>query len=306
MDIKQLKTFLAVAHELNISRAAEKLNYAQSSITTQIKQLESEFGTLFFERIGKRIELTDAGKRFINYAQKIVDTLDEAYSVLSSETGLTGQLNIGIPESSFTYRFFNVLQHFREKFPFIQLVIKSAVCSELRREVSQGELDLAFTLEPPFESDILRITRLIDESMVFLASPQHPLARQESINFTDLKSQTILVPEKGASYRDVLENYLKKHHIEPVFLHELFSVETIKKWTEDGAGITFLPEFTVLEEIKEGKLVSLDLSDPDIHIATQMVLRKDKFMSEGLKTFIQMIKDEIDQQKGTNNIVKQD
>jgi len=147
MELKQLQTFKTLAEKLNFTRTAQLLNYAQSSITAQIQGLEIELGVPLFERLGKRVLLTAAGERLLPYANEILRLADEVQVTVPGDEIPNGTLTIGAIESLTTYRLSPILGEYRRRFPQVELVFRTGICVDLRKEVLNGRLDLAFTLE---------------------------------------------------------------------------------------------------------------------------------------------------------------
>src|SRR5215216_4831156 len=125
MDLRQLKTFQTVAETLSFTRAAELLDYAQSSVTAQVRSLEDELGVRLFDRLGRRVRLTDSGDRLLEYAAKILNLADEARLAVSDSSEPSGQLIVAAPETLSTYRLPPLLKQYRALFPRVQLIMRS-------------------------------------------------------------------------------------------------------------------------------------------------------------------------------------
>jgi len=121
MELRQLEIFQALAEELHFTRAAARVHCVQSNVTTQIRALEEELGTPLFDRLAKNVVLTDAGRRLLPYAEKVLSTLREANAVVAQSSIPAGPLRIGAPESVLTYRLPEVLSRFRKQFPKVEL-----------------------------------------------------------------------------------------------------------------------------------------------------------------------------------------
>lgn len=292
MELKQLQTFLVLAEELNFTRTAERLNYAQSSVTTQIQSLEQEFGVQLFERLGKRIYLTEAGHRLLGYAKDMLRIADEARIFVPGQSEPSGTLTIGAVESLCTYRLAPVLMAFRIRYPQVELVFRTGICADLRKEVAQGNLDLAFTLEEECHDESLVVSVLMHETMLVLACPTHPLVVKDHISAIDLQGETILVTEPGCSYRKLFQKALSDSKVHNSKI-EFASVEAIKQCVIAGLGVTLLPEMAVKEEIERGALRPLAWDGPIFPVVTQMSWHKDKWMSPALHAFIQLAKESL-------------
>lgn len=132
MEIRQLKTFQVAAATLNFSGTAETLNYAQSTVSSQIGALEQELGVQLFDRIGKSVLLTTAGQTLLDYTQQILKLADEAQQVVAGSDIPAGTLTIGAPESLCVYRLPPVLRRFREEYPQVTIALQPGSCPDLR------------------------------------------------------------------------------------------------------------------------------------------------------------------------------
>ncbi len=266
------------------------MNYAQSSVTAQIQALEQEFGVQLFERLGKRIRLTEAGERLLLYADQILRQSDVARLTVPGHNEPGGTLTIGSVESLCTYRLAPVLMAFRSRYPRVELVFRTGICADLRKEVSHGELDLAFTLEKAGHDEALVFDVLMREPMLVLARPDHALVQREQVNPTDLEGETILVTEPGCSYRTMFEQALTAAGLRHPKV-EFASVEAIKQCVIAGLGVTLLPEMAVKDELSRGLLSAVPWVGPEFPVVTQMCWHKDKWMSPALRAFIEVTKE---------------
>ncbi|MDQ0194294.1 LysR family transcriptional regulator [Paenibacillus wynnii] len=286
MESRHLFTFLVVVEVGSFTRAAQKLDYAQSSITAQIQALEAELGQPLFDRIRKKIILTDAGRRLLPYAQEISKMHSMAQDALRSETELTGTLRIGAPESLAAFRLPGIIKEFRERFPQVQIILKPGACWELIDCIRSGELDLAFLLQPETEFKDMHIETLIHEEMALVAPLDHPLIQFSEVTPLDLRTETILHTETGCSYRILFEKHLNSHGVFSDPKLEFWSIEAIKQCVMAGLGISFLPFVTVKSELSEGKLMKLNWNDESQRVATQLVYHIKKWQSPALSQFL--------------------
>jgi len=144
MDLKQLQTFLTAAETLSFTQTAQLLDYAQSSITAQIKSLEEELGVILFERLGKRVTLTDEGKRLQQYAQKMLELDIEMKKALSNEQAQV-VLKIGAQESQCVYRLPSILQQYQKAYPQVKIIFKPVHTTEVAKDLLQSRsFDVAF------------------------------------------------------------------------------------------------------------------------------------------------------------------
>lgn len=289
MESRHLFTFLVVVEAGSFTRAAQKLDYAQSSITAQIQSLETELGQPLFDRIGKKIILTDAGRRLLPYAQEISRMHSMAQDALRSETELSGAIRIGAPESLAAFRLPGIIKEFRGRYPQVQITLKPGVCWELTELVRAGELDLAFLLQPETEYKDLHSETLIHEAMTLVAPLNHSLLNLDEVEPIHLKDETILHTETGCTYRTLFERHLNSHGVFPDPKLEFWSIEAIKQCVISGLGISFLPLITVKSELAEGKLGRLHWNDESQRVATQMAYHHKKWISPALSEFLNIV-----------------
>ncbi|WP_096438730.1 LysR family transcriptional regulator [Alteribacter populi] len=289
MDPKQLKTFLTAAETLNFTKTASILNFAQSSVTAQIKSLEESLGKPLFERLGKRLILTEAGQSFRVYAEKMVKLSDEARIAISGNQEPSGTLVIGAQESQCTYRLPPVLTEFKRLYPKVELIFKPAHSDQLAREqLMKGILDAAFIMDVPKPEEGLTIEELLKEEIKLVTSPDHPLAKKSEVILKDIEKETLLLTETGCSYRNLLEQSCQSAQVYPAHKIEFGSIEAIKQCAIAGLGIGVLPTMVVVEDLKKSKVVELNWKSDIPPIFTQIAWHKDKWLSPPLESFIEL------------------
>lgn len=289
MESRHLFTFIVVVETGSFTRAAQKLGYAQSSITAQIQALENELGQPLFDRISKKIILTDAGRRLLPYAQEISRMHTLAQDALRSEQELTGALRIGAPESLAAFRLPGIIKEFRSKYPKVQILLKPAACWELTEQVRSGELDLVFLLQPETEDKDLIVETLVHEQMTLIAPLGHPLVGLPVVEPIHLKGETILHTESGCTYRTLFERHLNSHGVFPDPTLEFWSLEAIKQCVMADLGISFIPLIAVKNELMEGKLARLNWNDKVERVATQIAYHHKKWKSPVLTEFLSTV-----------------
>ncbi|GEL06339.1 LysR family transcriptional regulator [Rummeliibacillus stabekisii] len=289
MENKQLITFMVAAETLNFTQTAKMLNFAQSSVTAQIKSLEAELGTPLFERLGKRLVLTEAGQKFLLYAEKMIKLNEEAKMAIAQDGELSGTLIIGAQESQCTYRLPGILKEFKDRYPSVKLMFKPAHSDDLAREqLMNGMLDVAFIMDISKPEEALTIKPLIQEDIKLVASPSHPLASKSEIYLKDIEQETLLLTETGCSYRTLLENSCHSAKVYPINKFEFGSIEAIKQCVIAGIGIAALPTMVVEQDIKVGRIVELKWENNIPPIFTHIAWHKDKWMSPPLTGFIEL------------------
>jgi len=288
MEIRQLRTFQSVARHLSFNKAAGQLNYAQSSISAQILALEEELGVRLFDRLGRRILLTEAGERLLQYAEKILDLADETVTEIVGTKDPKGSLTIRIPETLGVHRLAPLIKAFRSSFPGVRLDLITCAHEALQKDLRKGVTDLAFLLAESVQAAGLGVEILGFESIVMVASPDHPLSKKKVVRTRDLHGETVLLSKVDCSYRRTFERILKEARVDPGAPLIFHSVETLKRCVIQGVGITVLPAVAVAGDIKNGKLVPLRWDEGGFEVAVMMIWYKERWLSPTLRAFMEM------------------
>ncbi|HDX9577217.1 TPA: LysR family transcriptional regulator [Bacillus pseudomycoides] len=287
MELRHLKTFIIVAESGGFTRAGERLGYTQSTITNHIQLLEEEIGSPLFDRLGKKVVLTEVGGHMLSYAQKILALSNEALESSQMNGKPSGTIRIGANESLMIYRLPVILYEFKKKYPQVHIILQPSESQELHNELKSGKFDFAlFTNPEKLGVDI--VTRsLVKETIVLVAPPSHPLTKRKIVTPADLEGEMLLLTEPG-SYRDLLEKWLKEEGVSCSRIH-FWSIEAIKQTVMCGLGLSYLPFITVKEEIERGKLIALPWMYSDDFVTTELAYHKSKWLTPAMKTLIKMI-----------------
>ena len=272
----------------SFTQAADALGYAQSTITTQIKLLESELEVKLFERMGKTVTLTHEGKKLLPYAKQMLKLASEIKNIKSNDSDPSGILTIGAAESLCVLKLPEILKEYRKLYPKVEVSLKFGNCTDFRHFLRDNIIDVAFSLGTRIEADDFITEIVFDEEMLLLTAPGHPLINKEVVYPKDIENEPLILTELGCSYRAVFENILRSYNIKPNMVLETGSVQAIKQFTMSGLGITLLPRVAVKEELAQGKMVALNWSGPDFGIVSQVLYHKDKWLSPALKAFLKL------------------
>ncbi|MGN8648060.1 LysR family transcriptional regulator [Gracilibacillus sp. HCP3S3_G5_1] len=293
MELRQLKTFRTVASTLNFSRAADALNYVPSNVTMQIKALEEELGVPLFDRLGKQLVLTTAGKRFLTHIQSVLEELDEARNTVHDNEDIRGTLTISANEVLCAYRLPVIFKLFRSRHPGVRLIFRSVPNQELKQTLFDGTADVVFMLDESILSKRLAVEPLLKETFRLFVAPDHPLAKQPVLQQEDFHGEVLLVNEKGCPYRTMFDRSFEKKGIDSITYLEFQNAEAIKQCAISGIGIAFLPEITVEAEVERGDLVALPWQFSDVQVYTHMAWHKEKWLSPIILSFIEAAREGI-------------
>ena len=291
--MRQLKTFLVVADALSFTQAARELGYVQSAVTAHVKGLEEELGVRLFDRLGRKIALTDAGRRLRPYARTIAEMVEEAGEAATGrDGGPVGSVVVSAPETLCAYRLPPVLKEFRARYPRVRLTFRptstGALDAGLERQLTSGEVDLAFVVDEPAEAGEMVAEPLAEEVLVLVAPPGNPLTQRGRVGPADLAGEHLLLTDKGCAYRALFERGLSRAGKRPLAYTEFASGEAIKQCVMAGMGIAVLSRVSVARELEEGKLVELGWEDPGFRLVTQVVRHKGKWLSPALEALLEV------------------
>jgi DNA-binding transcriptional LysR family regulator len=253
MDLKTLKTFQMIVKYGSFNRAAEEMNYAQSTVTMQIQKLESDLGVQLIER-GKKFRLTEAGRLFHEQSLQIVKNMEQLQTnLLDLQLGEAGNIRLGVTEPTASHRLPGILKGFLSHFPKIRISVDIANTPTLSDRLLRGDIDLALCSAPDLGTD-LYFEPLFKEEFAVLIPESHPLAQKEAIAPEDIRGNRLLITSATCPYRRKLEMVLKESGNIPVDTMEIESMTALKYYVESGLGIALLP-LIVLNPVPIGTTV---------------------------------------------------
>lgn len=292
MELRQLEYFMAVCEELHFTRAAEKLNIAQPTLSQQIKILENEIGIPLFDRIGKRIALTEAGKILWKHSKQVFYELEQAQAAIGELNGLErGRLTIGSLLTCMSYLLPTAIVKFKEFYPNIELSIRGLRAEEIEQEILENELDLGLTFLPNDHEDLNSIP-LYTEELALGVPKHHPLAKESVVNFNIISHVPMVLMPKNYQLRQLLDAYCSEAEITVTPTLELTTLESITQMVAKGVGMTILP-LPYLEHLNHKEIKIVKLLDPTPQREIGIIYRKDKFMCTATRTFIEQALDTI-------------
>ncbi|WP_426004140.1 LysR family transcriptional regulator [Bacillus sp. DWP3-1] len=276
MELRHLITFKTIVNKNGFNKAAEHLGYAQSSITTHVKELEKELGRPLFDRLGKRIILTHFGEQYLPYANQIIELYEQSLTI---DKEPQGDLTIGISESLTICRIPLILLEFKQKYPKVSLYVKSLENYDVTKSLQSGDIDLALVLENKnWTQEELYIEELVREIMVFIS----PHSKGDTLN-------TALYSDLRCSYKSVFDDYIISNELYIKDSIEFQSIEAIKQCVKNGLGVSLVPFFSVKEELKNGLFKGEKVSNQQNSLSTYLTYHKDKWLSPSITSMIELV-----------------
>jgi DNA-binding transcriptional LysR family regulator len=295
VTFRQLKIFASVAHHLSFTRASEELHLTQPAVSMQIKQLEQAVGLPLFEQLGKKIFLTDAGREFGRYASAITAQLDELDQVVDEMKGLKrGRLTIAVASTA-NYFVPRLLATFCQRHgDAVSVSLDVTNREQLLKSLAENRNDLVIMGQPP-EGMALVAERFLENPLVVIAPPGHPLAGETRIPPARLREETFLVREQGSGTRSAMERYFAANDLRLATPMEMSSNEAIKQGVEAGLGLGVVSLHTLAMELALGQLVVLDVVKFPIMRYWYIVYREGKRLSIVAQSFREFVLQEAAQ-----------
>jgi DNA-binding transcriptional LysR family regulator len=288
LTLRQLKVFESVARHLNYTRAAEELFLTQPAVSMQLKQLEENLGVALFEQLGKRIHLTEAGREVLGYARAVTQQLDELEGVLNHIKGLSGgKLRISVATTA-NYFIPTLLGTFSRRYPEVTISLDVTNRETLLQQLSENTVDLVIMGQPPAELDA-EADAFMENPLVIVAPPDHPLVREKKIPLVRLQEETFLVREPGSGTRIAMERFFAERGMRLKTGMEVGSNEAIKQSVQAGLGLGLLSRATIEQELTLKRLVVLDVADFPIMRHWYLVHRRGKRLSTVAEAFRQFM-----------------
>ncbi|KHT36867.1 LysR family transcriptional regulator [Pectobacterium carotovorum] len=284
MDLRRFITFKTVVDEGSFSKAAQKLFCTQSTVTFHLQQLEHELSVQLFEKIGRRMVLTPAGKKLLPEVYELTRVLEGIRQTAQYDTELSGDLRVVVGETLLAYKMPEVLQCFRIKAPKVRLFLQSMNCYAIRDALLSDEADLGIFYRVG-NDHALHMESFGDQSLVLVGSPL--LEEQDFITPSRHIQTSFIINEPECIFRQIFESTLRERHITLENTIELWSIESIKKCVASNLGISFLPRFAVENELKSGVLKELPFSHNPMTITALCAHHIDRTVSPAMKVFIE-------------------
>jgi DNA-binding transcriptional LysR family regulator len=292
MDLRHLRYFVTVAEELNVTRAAARLHIAQPSLSVRIHKLEQEIGADLFDRVGRNIRLTQAGRLFLEQARKVLADADRGVALArQAANGETGQLSIGYNAPAGFKVFPRIVPAFRRRWPNIHLTFHSLVSLQQLDGLRRDELDLGFVWLP-IPTDEFEIRELLREPLVAVLPVDHRLASAPAVRIADLSDEPMILPARALhpdTYRQLEQTFASAGAVLNV-AYQLENSLSMINFVAMGIGCSLLPAYA--RSIRHDGVIYRPLVEPNPLSNTLAVIKK-KERSDLAETFVQFTLDNL-------------
>lgn len=286
MTLRHIKIFVAVCECGSVTAAAKKLHIAQPAASLAVSELEEYYGVKLFDRISKRLHITETGKQFLQYATHISSLFDELEQSIRDWDNI-GVLRIGASVTIGNYLLPNYVKEFQDSHVDIKLQVRIDNSENIEGYVLKNEIDVGLIVGNAHSSFIESRNFMVDPLMLICAS-SHPWANCEEINIDALKGENFILREKGSSGREIFENVLQIQQLEIVPAWQSISTQAIIRAVSKGLGVSFLPYLLVKESIERGEVKCVKVKGLSLKRQLSVIYHKNKFLSNSAKDFIDL------------------
>ncbi|WDF53478.1 LysR substrate-binding domain-containing protein [Mucilaginibacter sp. KACC 22063] len=242
MEIRQLSYFVKAAELLHFTEAAAAVYITQSTLSQQIKLLEQELGLPLFDRLGKQVRLTEAGKVFLTHARRILLNVEKGKQAIADLNNLvTGELRIGVTYA-FTSLILPVLPVFTKRYPSVKINLEYGAPEILENKLKQSELDLILAFHNQNNDPDFDLQPLSKSDIVMVVSKKNPLAKLGSISLKDILSRNLILPAKGFSSRNFVDELFEQRKIKPAIKIEMNDMHSLLSLVQNSDEISIINE----------------------------------------------------------------
>lgn len=290
MNTKSLVTFKTILEVGSFQKAADKLGYTQSTVTFQIKQLEEELALKLFEKIGRRMELTQAGKDIMPYIDMILQGAEQISNYGKSLSEISGSLKLAIPDSILIYNMQPFMQAFTHEAPNVQLIVNSIQSGEINQSIADGTADIGINCEKDSYPDSVIHKKLGKYKAVLVASP---FANNNLLDFItphQRKPFSMICNEPDGYYQLDMDKYLSEKDI---FLNppmKVQSIEAVKRCVMNNLGIAVVPTYSIGEELKNGSLMPIKTELDEKTYDSFYIYHKNKWVGPQMELALDLLK----------------
>lgn len=285
MTLRHMKIYAAVFRHSSITQAAHELHLAQPSVSLAVRELETYYGIRLFERMGRRICPTEAGKEFYGYAVHIVSLFEDMEKRIKNWDTL-GTLRVGASITIGTHMLPILIRRFQQRFPDLTVEALVSNSSDIEQAILDNRIDIGLIETQPEGGDLCAIP-FMQDSLCAIVAQNHPLAKAQSVTLAQLARYPFLMREKGSAGRELLDACFSVLQLSVHPVWESSSTQAIVKGVAQGLGVAVLPYLLTERDVRENIVSMIPLSQPlkrDLNI----IYHKSKYLTPNMKEFINL------------------
>src|SRR5262245_58179050 len=290
MTFRQLEVFLAVARARSYRRAAEALHTSQPALSQHIRDLEIELNVKVFDRLGRSVALTEAGRLLETHALRVFDALEGAREAIGELQGLQrGSLVVGASTTPGIYVLPGVIGHFRAQYPGVDLRLRIANSRVIEERIRNNELDLGVVGGHGLAAGEECLVTGLEDELVLIVSPRHRWARRRTVPPGALAGEPLLVREDGSASRDVVVRALLQAGVRYQTAMELDHTEAIKQAVMADLGVAFVSVHAIRREVASGHLAGVRLAGVPIRRHFHVIHHEARTLGPSARAFVQLL-----------------
>ena len=284
MTLRHIKIFVTVCQTGSITAAGEKLFIAQPSISVAISELENYYGIKLFDRISKRLYITEPGKKLLQYANHIVKLFDEMETEVKNFDN-HGVIRIGASITIGTYLLPKYVKSFKEIYPDIEVQAIVDNSDTIEQHILNNYIDIGL-IEGNIHNSYIKSHHFKEDKLVLICGINHPLSNHDELDINDIKNENFLLREKGSAGRELCDNIFATAGIDLNIICESSSSQAIIKAVTLGLGLSILPYLLVKDSINRKEIKMLNIKNISLDRYFSVIYHKNKFLTNSAKAFI--------------------
>lgn len=284
MTLRHIKIYVTVCECGSVTEAANKLFIAQPTVSLVIKELEEYYGVRLFDRISRKLYITEPGKLLLNYANHIVSLFDKMENEIKSSVSY-GTLKIGSSITIGNYLIPPLIQHFKNQFSNVNFHVTIDNSHKIEELVFTNKIDFGL-IEGTIHNSQIKSEEFMSDELVLLCGKGHPLYKQEEVDLGKMKDYDFILREKGSGTRELFDSTMLIHGVEIQPVLESISTQSIIRAVSSGLGLTLLPYLLVKKDIETGDLHIINLKGITFYRDFFIIYHQNKYFTQPAKDFI--------------------
>lgn len=293
MNLRHMQIFVTVAETKSMSETARSLYMTQPAVSQTILELEEELQVKLFDRLRRKLILTEPGDIFFTYSKRTLQLIEEARKTIQDFREMTtGRLSIGTSTTVGTYLLPGIISSFRNVHPEADVCFTINNTRIIEELILNHELNIGIVEGITSSAELVKET-FVDDELILICSPDHHWVQngKKSISLADIEKEPLIMREEGSGTRDVVEDGFAQQDVSIQPNHVLNNGEAIKRMVEENVGVSFLSRVAVQEELAEGKLVEIGVEGMRFQRTFNIIYHRDKYQSPLFHAFTKHLKD---------------
>lgn len=291
MQIESLKVFCDLAETESFTKAAQINQVTQSAVSQQISSLERQFKSLLIERSKKKFRLTREGQVLYEYSKQIIQTYDSLHNKLQEiKDIISGTIRLATIYSIGLHDLPPYIKKFLKSYPTVNVHVEYRRSNQVYEDVLGNVVDLGLVAYPTKDPK-LDVVALRKDRLVMICHPQNPMAKAKGLKLKDIASQKFIGFEPDIPTRKAIDKILKDHNVVVQNVMEFDNIETVKRAVEIDAGISIVPQGTVVQEVAKQTLSAIPFDDGEFYRPLAAIYKRNKVLSPAMKQFLAILKE---------------